>query len=73
MTASIISHVPSGLGIFETIILLLISQTINSLDAVGSFLAYRTIRQLLPLGMAIASVGIFEVYQKLKYLKKKQS
>lgn len=73
MTASIISHIPSGLGIFETIILLLIPQTIYSLDAVGSFLAYRTIKQLLPLGLAISLAGIFEVYQKLKHIKKKQN
>jgi glycosyltransferase 2 family protein len=73
MIASIISHVPSGLGIFEAVILLSIPRTIYSLDAIGSFLAYRTIRQLFPFSIAISIIGIFEVSQKLKHLKKKQN
>ncbi len=73
MTVSIISHVPGGIGVFETVILLLLPKTIYPPDALSSFLAYRTIRHFLPLSLAVSLVAVFELQQKLKHIKKKQN
>ncbi|GAB4531063.1 MAG: hypothetical protein Tsb0014_14280 [Pleurocapsa sp.] len=66
MNAAVLSYVPSGLGIFETVILFLLPQTISPPDALGSFLVYRTIRFLLPLAVAVSLAGMLEINHKLK-------
>ena len=73
MTTSIISNVPGGIGVFETVILLLLPKTIYTPDALNSFLAYRTIRHFLPLSLGIFFVSIFELSHKNKQIKKKQN
>jgi hypothetical protein len=66
MNAAVLSYVPSGLGIFETVILFLLPNTISPPDALGSFLVYRTIRFLLPLAVAVFLAGMLEINYKLR-------
>jgi glycosyltransferase 2 family protein len=63
--AGLISHVPGGLGVFETVVLLLLSPPIPSADLFGALLAYRAIYYLLPLAIALLLLGLYEIRQRL--------
>jgi hypothetical protein len=65
LTAGIISNVPGGLGVFETVILLLCSPKIAKPDILGALLAYRGIYYLLPLIVA-ASLWAVHEWQRRK-------
>jgi glycosyltransferase 2 family protein len=52
MFAGVVSNVPDGLGVFETIILLILSSKISAAAILGSMLAYRGIYYFLPLLVA---------------------
>lgn len=65
MAASIISNVPGGIGVFETIIIFLLPKSIYVPDILSSLLVYRTIRFLLPLAIALIAICIFELKQRL--------
>lgn len=62
--AGVISNVPGGLGVFETIILLLLSPSIPSAQLFGALLIYRLIYYLLPLIVAVLLLGAYEVRQR---------
>jgi uncharacterized membrane protein YbhN (UPF0104 family) len=47
--AGIISNVPGGLGVFETVLLLLISPPIAADQLLGALLVYRVVYYFLPL------------------------
>ncbi len=64
--AGVISSVPGGLGVFETVMLLLLSQSVPSPVLFGLLLAYRAIYYLLPLGIAVTLLGSYELYQRLR-------
>lgn len=64
--AGLISHVPGGLGVFETIVLLLLESKIPSVDLIGAMLAYRGIYYFLPLGVAIVLLSFYEVKQRVR-------
>ena len=66
MTASIMSNIPGGIGVFETIIIFLLPKSIVTPNILGSLLAYRAIRFLLPLGIALILIICFEIRRKLK-------
>lgn len=66
----IISQVPGGLGIFEAVILLLLSNTYSGSQVLGSLLVYRSIYYILPLLTASVLLGYQEFYQKRKAVKK---
>lgn len=51
--AGILSHVPGGLGVFETAIVLLLSPTIPADRTLAALLAYRAIYYFLPFGVAV--------------------
>lgn len=70
MTASILSNIPGGIGIFETVIIFLLPKNIPTPDILGSLLAYRVIRFLLPLVIALILICCFELQQRLKAVKK---
>jgi phosphatidylglycerol lysyltransferase len=57
----LISHVPGGIGIFETVMLLLLSPSLPVSSLVGSLLAYRGIYYLLPLMVASVLLAAHEV------------
>jgi len=60
MLAAVISNIPGGLGVFETVILLLLSSKISAAAILGSLLAYRGIYYFLPTLLAGSLLGIFE-------------
>jgi uncharacterized membrane protein YbhN (UPF0104 family) len=62
--AGVASQVPGGIGVFETIVVLLLSSTVQAPDVVAALLAFRAIYYLVPFGMATLLLGGFEVAQK---------
>lgn len=61
--AGLISHVPGGLGVFEAVVLHLLSPTISASSVLGSLLVYRVIYYLLPLVLGAALLGTHETLQ----------
>ncbi|MDJ0661765.1 MAG: hypothetical protein QNJ42_20120 [Crocosphaera sp.] len=64
LTAGLISSVPGGLGVFETVILLSLPNTIPQADILGGLIAYRAIYYFLPLIVAIILLIIKEIQQQ---------
>lgn len=58
--AGIISNVPGGLGVFETVLILLLSPPISSDQLLGALLVYRAIYYFLPL---LVGVGLLVLYE----------
>lgn len=65
ITCATISHIPGGLGIFESVILYLLPPQVPANEALGSLLAYRSIYFLLPLLVALIWLGLYEIKKKL--------
>lgn len=65
---ALISHVPGGLGVFESIILLSV-QEISADALLGSMLIYRGIYYLLPLTLAALLLGGSELQQRKAFIK----
>lgn len=65
--AGIISNVPGGLGIFETVVIMLLSPAISSYQLLGALLAYRGIYYFLPLGISILVFSWYEFKQQLTH------
>ncbi len=59
----LVSQVPGGLGVFETVVIIFLSQTLPSDSVLGALIAYRGIYYLLPLGVATILLGIHESIQ----------
>lgn len=62
--AGVISNVPGGLGVFETVIFLLLSPSIPSSKVFGALIAYRGIYYLAPLCIAVMLLGLYELKQR---------
>lgn len=60
VTAGIISHVPGGIGVFETVIIVAIPQVPAS-QLLGSMLIYRGVYYLVPLAVAALLFGVKEL------------
>lgn len=61
--AGIISNVPGGLGVFETVVLFLLTPKYSSVEVLGALLAYRVIYYWIPLASASLSLGGFELLE----------
>lgn len=59
--AGVLSHVPGGLGVFETVMLLLAGPGGSPAVVLASILAYRAIYYLLPFTVAVLALGAVEV------------
>lgn len=59
--AGIASNVPAGLGVFETVFLLLLPDRASEAAVLGSLVAYRALYYLLPLVVALTLLGAHEV------------
>ena len=60
-----LSHVPGGLGVFDTVILLLLAPTAAAgSEVLGALVAYRVIYYLLPFGVAAALMGGYELARR---------
>jgi phosphatidylglycerol lysyltransferase len=62
--AGLVSQVPGGLGVFETVVLLLLAPYLPGAAVLGSLLAYRGIYYLLPLTISTIMLGAHEVPEK---------
>ena len=62
--AGLLSYVPGGLGVFETIILLLLSEFAEPSAVMSSLLLYRLIYYIIPLGIASVILAVYEVLSK---------
>jgi uncharacterized membrane protein YbhN (UPF0104 family) len=62
--SGIISNVPGGLGVFETVMLLLLSPPVASADLLGALLAYRGIYYFFPLAIAVMTLGVYELRRR---------
>ncbi|WP_375541596.1 lysylphosphatidylglycerol synthase domain-containing protein [Halomicronema sp. CCY15110] len=62
--AGIISNVPGGLGVFETVLILLISPPIPSDQLLGALLVYRGIYYFLPLLLGVVLLAFHEIQQR---------
>ena len=61
LLAGLVSHVPGGLGVFESIMLLILTPDVPTPALLGGLLAYRGIFHLLPLVLAALAFGAYEV------------
>jgi len=65
----LLSHVPGGLGVFESLVLLLLQDRLLAADLLGALLAYRLVYYLLPLVLAAIALGAYELrHQKERVL-----
>jgi phosphatidylglycerol lysyltransferase len=60
-TAGLVSQVPGGLGVFETVFLLLLSNTIARPKILAALLLYRALYYLFPLLLAVLFLGVREL------------
>jgi phosphatidylglycerol lysyltransferase len=67
--AGLASYVPGGLGVFETVILLLLSPFAEPSAIFGSLLLYRLIYYLIPFGFAAGSLVVYELVTGRKALR----
>ena len=62
--AGMASQIPGGVGVFESVVILLLSPTLPASLIFGSLLAYRAIYYFLPLAVATVLLGSNELLQK---------
>ena len=62
--SGVVSQVPGGLGVFETVIVLFLSPAVPAPSILASLVAYRGIYYLLPLGIAVILLGGREVLER---------
>jgi phosphatidylglycerol lysyltransferase len=59
--AGLLSHVPGGLGVVETIIVLLLAPYLSPAAVLGPLLAYRGVYYLLPFGAGVVLLAVREL------------
>lgn len=70
LTAGLVSHVPGGLGVFDTIMLLLLKPYMGTATVMSTLVAYRLAYYLLPLAVATLMLVVFEFQQHGPVLKR---
>ncbi|MBN2562655.1 MAG: bifunctional lysylphosphatidylglycerol flippase/synthetase MprF [Phycisphaerae bacterium] len=58
------SHVPGGLGVFESAMLLLLRPAVDAPTLIGSLLVFRATYYLLPLAVAVVLMGGYELARR---------
>lgn len=64
----IVSQVPGGLGVFETVFVLLLAPDLPSATVLGTVLAYRVIYYVLPLFAAGVVLAVYETARRREFL-----
>ncbi len=64
MVAGLISTVPGGLGVFETVMIFFLSTMMSNAVILGTILIFRLIYYILPLSIALVTLGWFEIQQR---------
>jgi phosphatidylglycerol lysyltransferase len=57
----LVSHVPGGLGVFESIMVLLLESYLPPSALIGALIAYRGVYYLLPFGVGVVLLGAHEL------------
>lgn len=60
LLAGLVSHVPGGLGVFDSIVLLMLTPVLPAPTVLGALLAYRGIFHLVPLVLAALGFTLYE-------------
>ena len=71
--AGLTSNVPGGLGVFESVFVLLIGSSSSSAAVLGSLFLYRIVYYLLPLAIAAVLFGGYELSLRLRAAKRATS
>jgi phosphatidylglycerol lysyltransferase len=58
---AVVSHVPGGVGVFETLMLLMLKPWVATPDVIGALVAYRAVYYLLPLAIAVVAFASHEL------------
>jgi uncharacterized membrane protein YbhN (UPF0104 family) len=66
LLAGLVSHVPGGLGVFEGIMLLMLTPEVSAPTVLGALLAYRGIFHLVPLVVAGLTFGLYEILRGVR-------
>lgn len=66
--AGIVSQIPGGLGVFETVMILLLSPLLKTPDIAAALLAFRLIYYWVPLAVATGVMGVNELARKRQKL-----
>jgi uncharacterized membrane protein YbhN (UPF0104 family) len=61
--AGAVSNVPAGLGVIESVLILLLPHVAHS-ALLGAVLAYRFVFEFVPLAMALSLFALFEVWSR---------
>lgn len=62
--AGVVSNVPGGLGVFETVLILLVSPPISSEQLLGALLVYRLVYYFLPLLVGVSLLALYEMRRR---------
>lgn len=65
-----VSQVPGGLGVLETVVVLLLSPMLPASDVLGSMLAFRVVYYLIPLIIGLTSFAIYEIIRNKEGFKR---
>jgi len=57
----LVSHVPGGIGVFETVVVLLLRGHATSAEVLGSLLVYRIVYYVVPFAVAAATLAAYEL------------
>jgi len=66
----LISNVPGGLGVFESVMIIFLSPHVNKPELLGALIAYRGIYYLLPLLISSLTLGVIEIIRVRTAVKK---
>ena len=62
--AGMVSHIPGGLGVFESVVLLLLPKEPDTSSVLAALLVYRGIYYLLPFVLAAVLLGLHELLER---------
>ena len=65
---AVASHVPGGVGVFETLMLLMLKPWVATPDLLGALVAYRAVYYLLPLVIAVIAFATHEVLARREHV-----
>jgi len=63
-----ISHVPGGLGVFETLMVLLLRPYLPAAGTVGALVAFRAIYYLVPFALSVVALAAYEAARKREHV-----
>lgn len=64
MLAGVASNVPAGIGVFETVILYALRDTVPTMSVLSALLVYRVVYYLVPLGVALVFLAASELNRR---------